>query len=215
MIGIKKRQRWEKGRGGIIWDLQRGSRDTRLKATEKDLAVVQMGDHTFLLTWGWGQSRSEKCLWAGGSRGARGLGLKNRGQLKVIWGCEVLLNFTLWFDLINLCINVSCRVVLVSNYTQTLNILQDLCQRQGYKYTRLDGQTPVTHRQQIVDGFNSKYSSDFIFLLSSKAGGVGLNLIGACHLVLYDIDWNPANDIQVWTVHISCLIFLWALILHI
>ncbi|KAG8570322.1 hypothetical protein GDO81_011212 [Engystomops pustulosus] len=108
------------------------------------------------------------------------------------------------------------RVVLVSNYTQTLNILQDLCQQQGYRCTRLDGQTPVTHRQQIVDGFNSKYSEDFIFLLSSKAGGVGLNLIGACHLILYDIDWNPANDIQamarVWrdgqlrTVHIYRLL---------
>ncbi|XP_069813394.1 DNA repair and recombination protein RAD54B-like isoform X2 [Dendropsophus ebraccatus] len=108
------------------------------------------------------------------------------------------------------------RVVLVSHYTQTLNILQGLCQQHRYKCTRLDGQTPVTHRQQIVDGFNSKYSSDFIFLLSSKAGGVGLNLIGACHLILYDIDWNPANDLQamarVWrdgqqrTVHIYRLL---------
>ncbi|KAM5157204.1 DNA repair and recombination protein RAD54B isoform 1-T3 [Mantella aurantiaca] len=108
------------------------------------------------------------------------------------------------------------KVVLVSNYTQTLNLLQTLCQRHGYKYTRLDGQTPVSHRQSIVDGFNSKYSSDFIFLLSSKAGGVGLNLIGASHLILYDIDWNPANDIQamarVWrdgqqhTVHIYRLL---------
>ncbi|XP_069587811.1 DNA repair and recombination protein RAD54B [Ranitomeya imitator] len=88
------------------------------------------------------------------------------------------------------------RVVLVSNYTQTLNILQDMCQQHGYKCTRLDGQTPVTRRQQIVDAFNSKYSPDFIFLLSSKAGGVGLNLIGGSHLILYDIDWNPANDIQ-------------------
>ncbi|XP_036119857.1 DNA repair and recombination protein RAD54B isoform X1 [Molossus molossus] len=88
------------------------------------------------------------------------------------------------------------RVVLVSNYTQTLNILQEVCKRHGYAYTRLDGQTPISQRQQIVDGFNSKYSSDFIFLLSSKAGGVGLNLIGGSHLVLYDIDWNPATDIQ-------------------
>ncbi|KAG8441820.1 hypothetical protein GDO86_010846 [Hymenochirus boettgeri] len=88
------------------------------------------------------------------------------------------------------------RVVLVSHYTQTLNILQDMCHHHGYTFTRLDGQTPVTQRQHIVDGFNSKYSSDFIFLLSSKAGGVGLNLIGASHLILYDIDWNPANDIQ-------------------
>nr|XP_020007320.1 DNA repair and recombination protein RAD54B [Castor canadensis] len=88
------------------------------------------------------------------------------------------------------------KVVLVSNYTQTLNILQEVCQRHGYAYVRLDGQTPISQRQHIVDGFNSKYSSDFVFLLSSKAGGIGLNLIGGSHLILYDIDWNPATDIQ-------------------
>ncbi|XP_068020467.1 DNA repair and recombination protein RAD54B [Melanerpes formicivorus] len=108
------------------------------------------------------------------------------------------------------------RVVLVSNYTQTLNILQETCRRYGYSYTRLDGHTPVSHRQQIVDTFNSKFSPAFIFLLSSKAGGVGLNLVGASHLILYDIDWNPATDIQamarVWrdgqkhTVHIYRLL---------
>ncbi|XP_015711418.1 DNA repair and recombination protein RAD54B isoform X1 [Coturnix japonica] len=108
------------------------------------------------------------------------------------------------------------RVVLVSNYTQTLNILQKTCKSYGYSYTRLDGNTPVSQRQQIVDNFNSKYSPAFIFLLSSKAGGVGLNLVGASHLILYDIDWNPATDIQamarVWrdgqkhTVHIYRLL---------
>uniref|UniRef100_M3XIU9 RAD54 homolog B n=1 Tax=Latimeria chalumnae TaxID=7897 RepID=M3XIU9_LATCH len=108
------------------------------------------------------------------------------------------------------------RVVLISSYTQTLNLLQEICKRYGYGYARLDGQTPVAQRQQVVDGFNSRYTSDFIFLLSSKAGGVGLNLVGASHLVLYDIDWNPANDIQamarVWrdgqkrTVHIYRLL---------
>ncbi|XP_029426677.1 DNA repair and recombination protein RAD54B isoform X2 [Nannospalax galili] len=88
------------------------------------------------------------------------------------------------------------KVVLVSNYRRTLDILQEVCKRRGYACVRLDGQTPVSQRQQIVDGFNSKYSTDFIFLLSSKAGGVGLNLIGGSHLILYDIDWNPATDIQ-------------------
>ncbi|XP_051016282.1 DNA repair and recombination protein RAD54B [Acomys russatus] len=88
------------------------------------------------------------------------------------------------------------KVILVSNYRQTLNILEEVCKRHGYACARLDGQTPVSQRQQIVDGFNSKYSTDFIFLLSSKAGGVGLNLTGGSHLVLYDIDWNPATDIQ-------------------
>ncbi|XP_048452109.1 DNA repair and recombination protein RAD54B-like [Rhincodon typus] len=92
--------------------------------------------------------------------------------------------------------NSAERVVLVSNYTQTLDILQEMCKRFGYSYTRLDGQTAVSQRQKIVDSFNSKHGQSFIFLLSSKAGGVGLNLIGASRLVLYDIDWNPANDVQ-------------------
>ncbi|XP_015265322.1 PREDICTED: DNA repair and recombination protein RAD54B [Gekko japonicus] len=108
------------------------------------------------------------------------------------------------------------RVVVVSNYTQMLNVLQEVCKRHGYSYTRLDGNTPVSQRQQIVDGFNSRFCPAFVFLLSSKAGGVGLNLVGASHLILYDIDWNPATDIQamarVWrdgqrhTVHIYRLL---------
>ncbi|XP_054841779.1 DNA repair and recombination protein RAD54B [Eublepharis macularius] len=112
--------------------------------------------------------------------------------------------------------NPSERVVVVSNYTQMLNVLQEVCKRYGYSYTRLDGSTPVSQRQQIVDGFNSKFCPAFVFLLSSKAGGVGLNLVGASHLILYDIDWNPATDIQamarVWrdgqrhTVHIYRLL---------
>lgn len=90
-----------------------------------------------------------------------------------------------------------CRVVVVSNYTKTLDLLQDLCVHMGYTFCRLDGHTPTSQRQRLVDSFNSPYSQNFLFLLSSKAGGVGLNLVGASHLVLYDIDWNPANDIQV------------------
>lgn len=84
----------------------------------------------------------------------------------------------------------------MSNYTKTLDLLQDLCVHLGYTFCRLDGQTPTSQRQRLVNNFNSPYSQDFVFLLSSKAGGVGLNLVGASHLVLYDIDWNPANDMQ-------------------
>ncbi|KAG7282191.1 hypothetical protein CRUP_034938 [Coryphaenoides rupestris] len=110
----------------------------------------------------------------------------------------------------------SDRVVVVSNYTQTLDLLQDLCVHLGYTFCRLDGHTPTGQRQRLVESFNSLYCNNFLFLLSSKAGGVGLNLVGASHLVLYDIDWNPANDIQamarVWrdgqkkTVHIYRLL---------
>uniref|UniRef100_A0A6A7FTU6 DNA repair and recombination protein RAD54-like n=1 Tax=Hirondellea gigas TaxID=1518452 RepID=A0A6A7FTU6_9CRUS len=108
------------------------------------------------------------------------------------------------------------RVVVVSNFTSTLDLLQQLCQRYDYTFLRLDGSTPQHKRQPLVDSFNSKYSKHFVFLLSSRAGGVGLNLIGASRIILYDIDWNPATDLQamarVWrdgqtrTVHIYRLL---------
>ncbi|KAJ7372145.1 DNA repair and recombination protein rad54b [Desmophyllum pertusum] len=108
------------------------------------------------------------------------------------------------------------RVVLISNYTQTLDLLQKLCKNRSYDFLRLDGKTPTSKRQSLVDRFNDKHCKIFVFLLSSKAGGVGLNLIGASRLVLFDIDWNPANDLQsmarVWrdgqknTVHIYRLL---------
>ena len=79
------------------------------------------------------------------------------------------------------------KVVLVSNYTQTLDILQEVCKCHGYAYIGPDEQTPISQRQQSVDGFNSKL---FIFLLSSRADGMGLNFIEGSHLILYDIDWN-------------------------
>ncbi|XP_060068607.1 DNA repair and recombination protein RAD54B-like [Ylistrum balloti] len=88
------------------------------------------------------------------------------------------------------------KVVLVSNHTKTLDVLQKFCDQKRYGFLRLDGQTPTNRRQELVTKFNNKFSKEFVFLLSSKAGGVGLNLIGASRLVLYDIDWNPANDLQ-------------------
>lgn len=88
------------------------------------------------------------------------------------------------------------KIVIVSNHTKTLDILQQFCSNCGYGYLRLDGQTSTNIRQEIVTKFNSKHCLEKVFLLSSKAGGVGLNLIGASRLLLYDIDWNPANDLQ-------------------
>merc|ERR1719427_184077 len=88
------------------------------------------------------------------------------------------------------------KIVIVSNSTKSLDILEEFCKLFHYKFLRLDGQTSVNVRQHMVDRFNDKSSDVFIFLLSSKAGGVGLNLTGASRLILYDIDWNPANDIQ-------------------
>lgn len=71
-----------------------------------------------------------------------------------------------------------------------------ICSFNNYKFFRLDGSTPSDKRLEYVDKFNTPDSPEFCFLLSSKAGGVGLNLIGANRLVLFDPDWNPSNDLQ-------------------
>ncbi|TGO82520.1 hypothetical protein BPOR_0814g00060 [Botrytis porri] len=88
------------------------------------------------------------------------------------------------------------KIVLISNYTQTLDMFDKLCRSRGYGSLRLDGTMNVTKRQKLVDKFNDPDGQEFVFLLSSKAGGCGLNLIGANRLVLFDPDWNPAADQQ-------------------
>ncbi|CAO2815176.1 unnamed protein product [Amaranthus hypochondriacus] len=88
------------------------------------------------------------------------------------------------------------RIVLVSNYTQTLDLFAQLCRERRYPYLRLDGSTSIGKRQKLVNSFNDMSKDEFAFLLSSKAGGCGLNLIGGNRLILFDPDWNPANDKQ-------------------
>ena len=89
------------------------------------------------------------------------------------------------------------KVVLVSNYTSTLDILAQLLTSVSHPFLRLDGSTPSAKRQDLVDTFNrTPAAACFAFLLSAKSGGVGLNLVGASRLVLFDVDWNPATDLQ-------------------
>lgn len=93
--------------------------------------------------------------------------------------------------------STSEKIVLVSNYTSTLNLLANLLSSLSLPFLRLDGSTPAQKRQSLVEDFNRHpASTSFAFLLSAKAGGTGLNLIGASRLVLFDVDWNPATDIQ-------------------
>ncbi|KAH8668458.1 DNA repair protein rhp54 [Xylariales sp. PMI_506] len=88
------------------------------------------------------------------------------------------------------------KIVLISNYTSTLDLFERLCRNRAYGCLRLDGTMNVNKRQKLVDKFNDPNGEEFVFLLSSKAGGCGLNLIGANRLVLFDPDWNPAADQQ-------------------
>ncbi|XP_017784578.1 PREDICTED: DNA repair and recombination protein RAD54-like [Nicrophorus vespilloides] len=98
--------------------------------------------------------------------------------------------------LVNLKTNYDDKIVLVSNYTQTLDLFEKLCMKRSFKYVRLDGTMTIKKRAKVVESFNKPESPEWIFMLSSKAGGCGLNLIGANRLVMFDPDWNPANDDQ-------------------
>ena len=87
------------------------------------------------------------------------------------------------------------KAVLVSNFTTCLDLLERILANLGIAYERLDGSTAIKQRIKKVDTFNDPEFDGF-FLLSSKAGGVGLNLIGGSRLVLVDPSWNPAEDAQ-------------------
>lgn len=98
--------------------------------------------------------------------------------------------------LANLKMNTEDKIVLISNYTQTLDLFEKLCRKRSYLFVRLDGSMTIKKRAKVVESFNSNDSKEWIFMLSSKAGGCGLNLIGANRLIMFDPDWNPANDDQ-------------------
>ncbi|ETO16802.1 DNA repair and recombination protein RAD54, partial [Reticulomyxa filosa] len=88
------------------------------------------------------------------------------------------------------------KVVIVSVYVETLTLLARMLEKNGITFLRLDGSVPTKKRQVIVDQFNDPNSGYMVLLLSNRAGGCGLNLIGANRLIMYDPDWNPANDAQ-------------------
>ncbi|KAL0230122.1 hypothetical protein PCE1_003684 [Barthelona sp. PCE] len=89
------------------------------------------------------------------------------------------------------------KILLYSQFTTVLDFLQYLFDAElNIKYLRIDGSTPQNQRQQRVDVFNREDSEFPVFLLSTKAAGLGINLTGADTVVFYDSDWNPSNDLQ-------------------
>ncbi|KAF9207315.1 hypothetical protein BGZ49_000730 [Haplosporangium sp. Z 27] len=87
------------------------------------------------------------------------------------------------------------RVLIFSQFTMVLDILESILKTLDYKYLRMDGQTKVEERQPLIDSFNEDETYK-IFLLSTKAGGFGINLTGANVVIMYDLDFNPQNDKQ-------------------
>ncbi|XP_027201651.2 chromodomain-helicase-DNA-binding protein 4-like isoform X2 [Dermatophagoides pteronyssinus] len=88
------------------------------------------------------------------------------------------------------------RVLIFSQMTQMLDVLEDFLEAEGYKFERIDGGVTGSVRQEAIDRFNAPGAKQFVFLLSTRAGGLGINLATADTVVIYDSDWNPHNDIQ-------------------
>ena len=88
------------------------------------------------------------------------------------------------------------RVLIFSQMTKMLNILEEHLIWRRYSYCRIDGKTKSTQRTEQIDAFNREESEHFVFLLSTRAGGVGINLYTADTVIFYDSDWNPQMDLQ-------------------
>ncbi|XP_028278800.1 DNA excision repair protein ERCC-6 [Parambassis ranga] len=108
---------------------------------------------------------------------------KRSGKLIVV---ESLLR--LWFK-------QSHRVLLFTQSRQMLDILEVFVREKNYSYLKMDGTTTIASRQPLIARYNGD-KSIFIFLLTTKVGGLGVNLTGANRVILYDPDWNPSTDTQ-------------------
>ncbi|OAY53615.1 CHD3-type chromatin-remodeling factor PICKLE [Manihot esculenta] len=88
------------------------------------------------------------------------------------------------------------RVLIYSQFQHMLDLLEDYCTYKKWQYERIDGRVGGAERQIRIDRFNAKNSSRFCFLLSTRAGGLGINLATADTVIIYDSDWNPHADLQ-------------------
>ncbi|KAG9074057.1 ATP-dependent DNA helicase Snf21, partial [Ceratobasidium sp. 370] len=88
------------------------------------------------------------------------------------------------------------RVLMFFQMTQVMNILEDYMTLRGYRFLRLDGGTKLDDRADLLKAFNAPNSEFDVFLLSTRAGGLGLNLQTADTVIIYDSDWNPHADLQ-------------------
>jgi DNA excision repair protein ERCC-6 len=88
------------------------------------------------------------------------------------------------------------RVLIFTQTQQMLDIIEKYVTNKGFSYRRMDGSTPVRQRMALIDEFNES-SHVFVFILTTKVGGLGTNLVGANKVIIFDPDWNPSTDMQV------------------
>jgi len=87
------------------------------------------------------------------------------------------------------------KVLIFSQMVKMIDFIEEFCEFRGYNCERLDGRVSGNDRQKSIDRFNRDADS-FVFLLSTRAGGVGINLTAADTVIIFDSDWNPQNDVQ-------------------
>ncbi|KAF7457390.1 Chromodomain-helicase-DNA-binding protein 2 [Cryptosporidium felis] len=114
-------------------------------------------------------------------------------QHQLIYGCGKL---CLLDKLLSRLKEKGSRVLIFSQMVRMLNIISEFLVLRGFRHQRLDGTMGKELRKKAMDHFNSANSDDFCFLLSTKAGGLGINLTTADTVIIYDSDWNPQNDLQ-------------------
>lgn len=86
------------------------------------------------------------------------------------------------------------KVLVFSQFVVMLDLMQPYLERSGYNTELLKGALSASQRHQAITRFNHDRTD--VFLISTKAGGVGINLVAATEIIIYDSDWNPQNDIQ-------------------
>lgn len=104
-------------------------------------------------------------------------------------------NFVVLKDLLPKLIKDGHRMLIFSQWTRCLDLLGCLMDAMNLRYLRLDGQTTISDRQSLIDQYTDETDIP-VFLLSTRAGGMGINLTAADTCILHDLDFNPFNDIQ-------------------
>lgn len=89
-----------------------------------------------------------------------------------------------------------CKLLIFSQMTRLLDILDDFLRFRGYRYCRIDGQTSANDREIRIEEFQREDSEKQVFILSTRAGGLGINLHSANIVIIFDSDWNPQVDLQ-------------------
>ena len=88
------------------------------------------------------------------------------------------------------------KLLIFSQFTYMLVLLEDYLKYKGYRFEKIDGTIKAKERQNAIDRFNNPDKKRDVFLLSTKAGGLGINLTSANVVIIFDSDWNPQNDVQ-------------------